>query len=145
MGERRLWLSLAPVIAALILSAPLLAHHGNAAFESKVVSAKGTVVEWLWSNPHCLLKFDEKTDSGEVHHWVVETQAPANMIEVGWSKNSFKPGDEITVDIKPAKAGKFVGAISKVTLPDGKVLWAWGTGPNAGAITGRTPESSPNQ
>lgn len=110
-------------VALLIVSTPLFAHHGNAStFESKVQTAKGTVVEWVWSNPHCLLRFDEKTDNGEIRHWVVETQAPANMIDAGWSKNSFKPGDEITVEIRPAKSGKTVGILTKAIFADGKVL-----------------------
>lgn len=112
-------------IALLIVSVPSFAHHGNAStFEGKAITAKGTVVEWVWSNPHCLLRFDEKTDSGEVRHWVVETQAPANMIDAGWSKSSFKPGDEVTVDIRPAKSGKTVGILNKAVFADGRVLSA---------------------
>jgi hypothetical protein len=114
---------LALAVGLLLVSAPASAHHGNAStFEGKAISAKGTVVEWVWSNPHCLLRLDEKIDSGEVRHWVVETQAPANMIDAGWSKNSFKPGDEVTVDIRPAKTGKSVGILTKVTFADGHVL-----------------------
>jgi hypothetical protein len=110
-------------VTVLIVSSPLLAHHGSAAtFESKTTTAKGTVIEWVWSNPHCLLRFDEKAENGEVKHWVVETQAPANMIDAGWSKNSFKPGEEVTVDIRPAKSGKFVGILNKVVFADGRVL-----------------------
>lgn len=114
---------LALAVGLLIVSAPASAHHGNAStFEGKPISAKGTVLEWVWSNPHCLLRLDEKTDSGEVRHWVVETQAPANMIDAGWNKNSFKPGEEVTVDIRPAKSGKSVGILTKVTFADGHVL-----------------------
>jgi hypothetical protein len=101
---------------------PIFAHHGSSAIDSKTVTVKGTVVEWLWYNPHCLLTFDEKTDDGEVHRWVAETQAPANMIDAGWSKVSFKPGDQVTVDLRPAKSGKFIGAVSRVVFADGKVL-----------------------
>ena len=114
---------LALAVGLLIFSAAVSAHHGNAStFEGKPISAKGTVVEWVWSNPHCLLRFDEKADNGEVRHWVVETQAPANMIDAGWSKNSFKPGEEVTVDIRPAKSGKSVGILTKVIFADGRIL-----------------------
>lgn len=116
---------LALAVGLLIVSSPMSAHHGNAStFEGKTITAKGNVVEWVWSNPHCLLRFDEKTDSGELRHWVVETQAPANMIDAGWSKNSFKPGDEVTVDIRPAKSGKSVGILTKAVFADGHVLSA---------------------
>jgi hypothetical protein len=118
-------IAFALAIGLLIISAPVLAHHGSAStFESKSVTAKGVVVDWLWSNPHCLLRVDETTDSGEVRHWVVETQAPANMIDAGWSKNSFKPGDQVTIELRPAKTGKPVGSLSKVTFADGRVLSA---------------------
>ena len=121
--KAKLLAALALGVSLWIVCAPLFAHHGNAStFESKVQTAKGTVVEWVWSNPHCLLRFDEKAENGEVRHWVVETQAPANMIDAGWSKNSFKPGDEVTVDIRPAKSGKTVGILTKAVFADGKVL-----------------------
>src|SRR6266566_7210934 len=65
------------VLAAVVLaigmvsvSVPLFAHHGTAAFENdKKVTLKGTVTEWLWSNPHCLLQFHVKGDDGKVVHW----------------------------------------------------------------------------
>jgi hypothetical protein len=112
-------------VSFLTLSAPVRAHHGNASFETgKAVTVKGNVTEWFWANPHCLLKFDEKAENGQVRHWVGETQAPANMIDAGWSSNAFKPGDQVTVDIRPAKSGNFVGAISRVVLADGRVFSA---------------------
>jgi hypothetical protein len=46
------------------------------------------------------------------------------MIDAGWSKNSFKPGEEVTVDIRPAKSGKFVGILNKVLFADGRILSA---------------------
>jgi hypothetical protein len=110
-------------VGFLILSTSMWAHHGNASYQTgKVVTVKGSVTEWFWANPHCLLKFDEKADSSDVRHWVGETQAPANMIDAGWTKNSFKPGDQVTVDIRPAKSGSFAGPITRVVLSDGRVL-----------------------
>ena len=114
---------------ALIISAPMFAHHGGAAFESgKNVTIKATVTQWYWANPHCLLKFDGKNAKGETAHWVAETQAPANMIDFGWRKNSFKPGDEVTVTIRPVKSGQPVGSIVKVMLADGSELTGGGAG-----------------
>jgi hypothetical protein len=113
------------VLALSILSAsvPLFAHHGNAIYDSKKsVTMKATVTEWWWANPHCLLMYDAKGDDGQVNHWVVETSAPVNIIPNGWSKNSLKPGDVVTVTIEPAKNGKPIGRIESVTLPDGKIL-----------------------
>ena len=115
--------ALAAGIGLLIAAAPLFAHHANAVFDTeKKVTVKGTVVAWLWANPHCLLRFDVTDDKGEVSHWVGETQAPINMIGNGWRSDSFKAGDEVTVSLEPLRNGRAGGSILTVTFADGKVL-----------------------
>jgi len=115
----------AVAVGLLIVSGPLLAHHANAVFDvGKKVTVKGTVTEWFWANPHCLLGIDVKADNGRVVHWVAETQAPPNMIPFGWSKQSFAAGDEVTVTIEPVKNGQPLGRILQAVLPDGKTLVA---------------------
>ena len=107
----------------LTVSLPLFAHHGTAVFETnKVLTLKGNVTEWDWSNPHCLLQFDIKSEGGQVVHWIAETQNPAEMVSLGWGKASFKPGDEVTVTIMPVKNGRPYGRIKLVTLSDGKTF-----------------------
>lgn len=110
-------------LGALIICAPLFAHHGNAAIDvEKKVALKGTVTEWMWANPHCWLKFDVKDDKGNVVHWVAETNNLADMIERGWSMRTFKPGDQVTVTVEPVKNGNPAGRIVEVVLPDGQKL-----------------------
>jgi Family of unknown function (DUF6152) len=110
-------------VGAFVFSIPLLAHHGNAAFDAgKKVTLKGTVTEWVWANPHCWLKFDVKDDKGNVAHWVAETNNAPDMIERGWSKRSFQPGDEVTVTVEPVKNGNPVGRVLEVVLPNGQTL-----------------------
>jgi Family of unknown function (DUF6152) len=110
-------------IAALAVAAPVLAHHGNAAFDSdKRVTLKGTVTEWFWANPHCFLQFDAKDDSGNVVHWVAEGSNPPDMINHGWTKGALKTGDQITVTVIPVKNGKPIGRIAAVVLPNGQKL-----------------------
>lgn len=110
-------------VGLLIMCSPLLAHHGTVAFDvANPLTMKGTVTEWDWSNPHCLLQFDVKNDSGQTVHWIAETQNPATMVNAGWAKATFKPGDEVTVTVMPAKNGRPVGQIMKVVLPSGKTL-----------------------
>jgi hypothetical protein len=114
---------LALAVGGLMASAPLAAHHGNAAFDvGKRVTLKGTVTEWVWANPHCWLKFDVKDDKGNVVHWVAETNNLADMIERGWSMRSFKPGDEVTVTVEPVKNGNPAGRVLSVVLPSGQTL-----------------------
>jgi uncharacterized protein DUF6152 len=115
--------------AALVLSIPLAAHHGGASFDvGKELTLKGTVTEWVWSNPHCFLKFDVKDASGTVTHWVVETQNPTTMTQGGWSRRIFQPGDEVTVTLQPYKNGAPIGLVRSVVLPNGRKLGAGGGG-----------------
>jgi len=116
------------LLALLLLGAsPLRAHHGNASYDYEVTkTVKGTVMEWTWSNPHCLLKLDSKDENGNVTHWVFETNSPVDMLHAGWTAHQLKPGDVITVDIMPTKDGAPVGRIRRVILADGKVLLAGG-------------------
>jgi hypothetical protein len=110
-------------IGFLMLSSPLFAHHGSAQFDiGKRVTLKGTVTEWFWTNPHCLLSFDVTGDDGKVVHWVAETQNGAAIAGDGYSKQTFKPGDEVTITLEPVKNGRPLGRLVEVVLPSGKKL-----------------------
>lgn len=105
------------------VSAPLFAHHGNNGYDSgKRITQKAVVTQWIWSNPHCLLRYDVTDDKGQVVHWLAETQAPVNMIASGWRQTSLKPGDEISITIEPMKNGRTAGRIEYLTLPNGTTL-----------------------
>jgi len=95
----------------------LLAHHGAAIYDStKRLTLEGTVSDWSWSNPHCLLEFDVKDDKGNTVHWVTEASNPSDMVKLGWSKRMFKPGDKVIVTVVPAKNGQPIGEIAQVTI-----------------------------
>ena len=133
MRNRLVAVFVAPV-ALLVASLPLAAHHANAVFDvGKRITVTGTVREWFWANPHCLLRLDVKDANGQILNWVAETQAPPNMIPWGWSKQSFKPGDEVTVILEPVKNGQRLGRLLQARLPDGKTLVA---GASAAAVVG---------
>lgn len=107
----------------LIVSAPSFAHHGSAQYDiGKRLTMKGTVTEWFWTNPHCLLSFDVKDDNGQVVHWVAETQNGPAILGDGYSKETFKPGDIVTVTLEPVKNGRALGRLVSVVLPNGKKL-----------------------
>jgi hypothetical protein len=108
----------------LMLGIPLFAHHGTGvAYEvDKVVTIKGAVVDWLWSNPHCGLLFDYTDDKGNVVHWGAELGNPHQMSGAGFSKDSFKAGDKITATGHPAKSGAPRMTLDHVVLSDGRVL-----------------------
>jgi hypothetical protein len=111
------------MIGLLTVSVPLFAHHGNASYgNAKQLTVKGTVTEWVWLNPHTLLKIDVKDDRGEVVNWVVEWSAPSSLINFGINKQTFKPGDEVTVVMITPDNGAPVGRIQRVQLANGKWL-----------------------
>src|SRR5882762_6988857 len=102
---------------------PLFAHHGNAAYDTgKSVTLKGTVTQWVWANPHCILQLEVTDDRGEVVQWSAETENPSSMVHYGYTKQSMKPGDQITVTVVPAKNGKPIGRIVEVVLSNGQKL-----------------------
>jgi hypothetical protein len=113
------------IAAALLLlvGIPLLAHHGNASYDSEnPITIKGTVTEFAWTNPHVQIYLDVKDDKGKVAHWSVETYSPGKLVRAGWTKDSVKAGDQVSVTLIPAKSGAPVGFLHKLVLPDGKVL-----------------------
>lgn len=114
-------------ISLLIVAPLLLAHHGAASFDTtKKLTLKGSVVEWFWANPHCFLRFSVKDESGQAVEWVVETQSGPNIVPLGYTKQTFKPGDEVTVTLEPVRNGKPLGRLLSVVLPSGKKLGAMG-------------------
>jgi uncharacterized protein DUF6152 len=121
-------------IGLLIVSVPLFAHHGAASFDTtKKLTLKGTVVEWFWANPHCFLRFSVKDEGGQPVEWVVETQSGPNIVPLGYTKQTFKPGDEVTVTLEPVRNGKPLGRLLTVVLPSGKKLGAMGE--NSGTLS----------
>jgi hypothetical protein len=117
------FLCFAVVAGLLVLSGDALAHHGTPAYEEKLVELKGaSVTRFKWANPHSLIYFDAKDDSGKVTHWVIEIGPPPAMQALGWTKTSLKPGDVLTVHFYPAKSGNPVGRLSHIVLADGTEL-----------------------
>jgi hypothetical protein len=96
----------------LAASVPVFAHHGTGvAYDSeKPTVVKGTVTEFKWLNPHAQLFLDTKSADGTVEHWAVEMNSPGVMTRQGWTRRQFKPGDEVTITVYPAKSGALVGS-----------------------------------
>ena len=131
--RHRLIAIFAMFLGLLIVSIPLFAHHGAASFDtSKKLTVKGTVVEWFWANPHCFLRFDVKGEDGQTVQWVVETQSGPNITPLGYTKQIFKPGDEVTVTLEPVRNGRPLGRLLAVVLPNGKKLGVSAAAPGAG-------------
>lgn len=120
---RNVVLVFAFLVLLTVLVPATFAHHGNAAYDTKTVVVKGIVTEWKWTNPHTILKFDAKDESGNVVHWLGEWNNPSTLINFGINVKSFKVGEEVTVTMRGmAKSGAPLGRIEKVVLADGSEL-----------------------
>lgn len=116
----------------LVASAvPMLAHHSIAAEfdQSKTVTVTGTVTKLDWMNPHIWVYVDAKDASGKVTKWQFEGGPPNSLRRNGWTKNSLKEGDTVTVEGIRAKdpvnaEGAYVGNARNVTLPGGKRVFS---------------------
>ena len=117
--------ALRAVIAAGILATcvPAAAHHGTGTYDSsKSVTLSGVVTEFAFVNPHVALYFDVKDATGKVVNWAIEMNSPGVLRRAGWTRATFKAGDQITITVRPAKAGTPVGLInrSQPVLVNGK-------------------------
>ncbi len=110
-------------LIAILHSAPALSHHSNSAYEvQKVITITGVVKEFRWSNPHTWLHVIVDDGQGGKVEWECEGRAPGILLRAGWTKNSLKPGDTVTVDMSPAKDGSKTSIIARVTKADGTIL-----------------------
>ncbi len=108
----------------LILALRLLAHHGTAVKydQANKVTLKGAVTEFVYKNPHVEIGLDVKDPGGKVAHWSVEAVGVYYWSKSGWTKDSLKAGDAVTLVVAPSKAGTPAGELYKITLADGKSL-----------------------
>lgn len=110
-------------VGLLVASSAAFAHHGTSAYEmTKTITLKGTITRFDFTNPHSMVYFDVKDNKGNLVHWVCETNPPGRAIRAGWTRDSLKPGDQVTITFNPAKNGAPVGFLQKVVLANGKVL-----------------------
>jgi hypothetical protein len=100
-----------------------VAHHSAAAFDSaqqKVIA--GTVKKFDYSNPHTWVWLDVANDQGVVETWGVEGMSPNFLNRRGWTRTTLKPGDKLTITIRPMKNGEKGGMWISAKRPDGEVL-----------------------
>jgi hypothetical protein len=121
--KRKPPISFALLIGVLMICGAAFAHHGATSYTNNVVVLKdATVTKFVWANPHTIVLFDVKDQSGNVSHWAGEAGSPSAVGLLGWTKSSVQPGDVITVYIYPAKSGSPVGRLNKIVFADGKTL-----------------------
>ena len=104
----------------LIADGPLFAHHSNTIYDMQhTITVQGTVTALEFINPHVQVRFDVKDSQGNIEKWVGITGPPNALRRSGFTRNTLKPGDQITVDGHRAKDGGTVLEVEKIVLSDG--------------------------
>ena len=124
----RLTVAVASLAGLLVTAVPVVAHHSFAAEydASKPIKLTGTVTKIEWTNPHCFFYIDVKNEgSGKIENWALELGNPNALLRAGWSRNSLKIGDAITVEGSRARDGSLLGnARLMVLMSTGQRLFA---------------------
>ena len=116
------------------ISSPLSAHHGAAAYDMKkpVVLKDAVVTEFIWINPHPLIKADYKDEKGDVQHWTMEMGSTVSSQLIGWTRTTLHYGDVVTLYVWQAKTRVPVGRFNKVIFSDGTTMRDTQTGADDG-------------
>jgi len=119
-------INLVVLMTGILAAIPAMAHHSFAAeFDfDKPVALTGTVTKLEWTNPHARIYLDVKDADGNVTNWECELGSPNTLMHKGWTRNSLKPGDEISVNGFLAKNGAKASNATQVTLANGKKVFA---------------------
>ena len=113
------------IAAAMIYTVPVVAHHSFAAFfdQESPIELTGTVTEVEWRNPHVWIYIDVEPVNREIENWGFEMGAMSGLIRRGWSRDSLKVGQVITITGVRARDGSQRGAVRTVTLRTGESLF----------------------
>lgn len=107
----------------LMTCAQVSAHHGSSNYDlSKPTSVKGTISKFEFINPHSAIHLEAKDDSGNAEQWIIECDSPNNLGRAGWTRDSLKPGDQVTIVGNRLKDGSKVMRLQKIIFADGKEL-----------------------
>ena len=107
------------------LQMPTYAHHSFAMFDfNNTITFKATVKEFRWTNPHVVLLVEGSPKPGTPPEtWSMELTSPGNLTRMGWTRRSFKPGDQIELQFNPLRDGKHGGAFKEARqLETGQVF-----------------------
>jgi hypothetical protein len=113
------------LIGVLLMSARIAsAHHSFAAVydDKHTVSVTGVVTEFRFVNPHALMAMNVTDDAGNTVKWTVEFAGRLNLSEIGWTADSIKSGERVTVTGNPAHSIPARISFLRLVRADGSVL-----------------------
>ncbi len=110
-------------VSLLLVQGPIFAHHSDAPYDlTSEITLTGTVTEFQYTNPHVQILFDVTDEQGNVSKWNSICSSPNHLRRLGWSQDSLKPGDQITISGHPAKDGSNIMTTRKVVLKDKELI-----------------------
>jgi|SRR5687767_3748243 len=118
--------SLFLILAWVSAAVPLSAHHQWPVSRTKLVTVKGTVTEFVWSNPHPMITVEAPNASGQVEKWLIGGPAITRMEASGWTRTTVKKGDVITGIGYQFADGQKIVRLERVMLADGKEIRVYG-------------------
>jgi hypothetical protein len=111
-------------LAALLGGSAVSAHHSFAVFfdDTKTIEITGSVTEFRFSNPHAIISLEIKNKAGATEEWKAETNAVTLLKRRGWTKDSLKPGEVVTINGWPSRDGANDRRMQTIKKADGTVL-----------------------
>ena len=108
---------------ALSVATSAYAHHSAAGIDrTKSVTIVGTVTQFKWANPHSWMEIEVPNDKGGTDTWNIEMMPPSFLVRAGWKSTTVKPGDKVSVVVRPLRNGDPGGLFVSIKLPSGQVL-----------------------
>ena len=109
----------------MLLASVAAAHHSTAPYDlvhGTIIG--GVVAKFEWTNPHARILLDVSAEQNQIEHWTVELESPGMLSHLGWTKETLRPGDRISITGGRAKDGSFRLRAASVVLADGRKLAA---------------------
>ena len=128
-------------VALAAFSAPALGHHSLAMYDTATqVTVEAVIEEFEWRNPHSWLHIVVKDDNGTESMWTLESNSTGQLTQSGWTRDSVKPGDVVTIVLNPLRDGTRGGRLEEIRHVDGRVFSRQGGGaydPRTGELYSR--------
>lgn len=111
------------VLIGVLLASGAFAHHSDSEFnQEELVTFRGEVTRLQFVNPHILIHFDVKNSNGEVENWISYGSPTNRMARVGWTSQTLKPGEQVTITGFSSRYGKKTMLFVKLVRANGEII-----------------------